>query len=342
MIKRLTELSRTSGWAAKIGPETLSEILGKLPEMKDRALLVGTESSDDAAVYKLTEDIALIETLDFFTPVVDDPYTFGQIAAANSLSDIYAMGGEPKVALNIVCFPACLPIDVLSDILRGGADKVIEAGAVVVGGHTVDDNEPKYGLSVTGVVNPNKILKNNTAKEGDLLILTKPLGVGIINAAIKGEIASPEAYKKAVDVMTTLNKYAFLKVKDFEINSCTDVTGFGLMGHLYEMAAGSMHSINIYKNRIPVISQAIEYAKMGLVPAGAYKNKSYLNGKYSLSGVEEYMEDILFDPQTSGGLILSMREIDAMKAMAELKELNLKSAIIGEVTALKDKYLYVK
>jgi len=310
--------------------------------MKDRALLVGTESSDDAAVYKLTEDIALIETLDFFTPVVDDPYTFGQIAAANSLSDIYAMGGEPKVALNIVCFPACLPIDVLSHILRGGADKVIEAGAVVVGGHTVDDNEPKYGLSVTGIVNPNKILKNNTAKEGDLLILTKPVGIGIINTAIKGELASPEAYKKAVHVMTTLNKYAFLKVKDLDINSCTDVTGFGLMGHLYEMAAGSMHSINIYKNRVPVISEAIEYAKMGLVPAGTYKNKSYLDGKYSLSGVEEYMEDILFDPQTSGGLILSMSEIDAMKAMAALKELDLKSAIIGEVTALKDKYLYVK
>lgn len=310
--------------------------------MKNSSLLVGTESSDDAAVYKLTEDIALIETLDFFTPVVDDPYTFGQIAAANSLSDIYAMGGEPKVALNIVCFPACLPVDVLSQILRGGADKVIEAGAVVVGGHTVDDNEPKYGLSVTGIVNPKKILKNNTAKEGDLLILTKPLGVGIINTAIKGGMASPESYKKAVSVMTTLNKYAFLKVKNFEINSCTDVTGFGFMGHLYEMAAGSSHSINIYKNRVPVISEAIEYAKMGLVPAGTYKNKSYLDGKYSLSGVEEYMEDILFDPQTSGGLILSMREIDAMKAMTALKELDLKSSIIGEVTALKDKYLYVK
>lgn len=310
--------------------------------MKDSSLLVGTESSDDAAVYKLTEDIALIETLDFFTPVVDDPYTFGQIAAANSLSDIYAMGGEPKVALNIVCFPACLPIDVLSQILRGGADKVMEAGAVVVGGHTVDDNEPKYGLSVTGIVNPKKILKNNTAKEGDLLILTKPLGVGIINTAIKGGAASAESYKKAVHVMTTLNKYAFLKVKDLDINSCTDVTGFGLMGHLYEMAAGSSHSINIYKNRVSVISEAIEYAKMGLVPAGTYKNKSYLDGKYSLSGVEEYMEDILFDPQTSGGLILSMREIDAMKAMAVLKELDLKSSIIGEVTALKDKYLYVK
>lgn len=310
--------------------------------MKDRALLVGTESSDDAAVYKLTEDTALIETLDFFTPVVDDPYTFGQIAAANSLSDIYAMGGEPKVALNIVCFPACLPIDVLSQILRGGADKVLEAGAVVVGGHTVDDNEPKYGLSVTGIVHPKKILKNNTAKEGDLLILTKPLGVGIINTAIKGGLASPEAYEKAVEVMKTLNKYAFLKVRDLDISSCTDITGFGLMGHLYEMAEGSGHSITVYKNRVPVIPEAVEYAKMGLVPAGAYKNKSYLEGKYILSGVEEYMEDILFDPQTSGGLILSMKEIDAMKAMAALKELDLKSALIGEVTARKDKYLYVK
>lgn len=342
MIKRLTQLSRTSGWAAKIGPETLAEILGKLPEMKDSSLLVGIESSDDAAVYKLTEDIALIETLDFFTPVVDDPYTFGQIAAANSLSDIYAMGGEPKIALNIVCFPTCLPIEVLSEILRGGSDKVLEAGAIVVGGHTVDDNEPKYGLSVTGIVNPNKILKNNTAKEGDLLILTKPIGVGIINAAIKGEAASPEAYKKAVEVMTTLNKYAFLKVKDMNINSCTDVTGFGLMGHLYEMASGSFCSMNIYKNRIPVIEDAFEYAKMGLVPGGAYRNKKYLDGKYSLSDVEDYFEDILFDPQTSGGLILSMREEEAKKAITALKELSLNSAIIGEVTALKDKYIYVK
>lgn len=310
--------------------------------MKDSSLLVGTETSDDAAVYKITEDIALIETLDFFTPVVDDPYTFGQIAAANSLSDIYAMGGEPKMALNIVCFPACLPIEVLSEILKGGSDKVLEAGAIIVGGHTVDDNEPKYGLSVTGIVNPNKILRNNTAKEGDLLILTKPIGIGIINAAIKGQAASPKAYKKAVEVMTTLNKYAFLKVKDMDINSCTDITGFGLMGHLYEMASGSSCSMNIYKDRIPVIEDAFEYAKMGLVPGGTYRNKKYLDGKYSLTDVEDYFEDILFDPQTSGGLLLSMKEEEAKKAIIALKSLSLTSAIIGEVTALKDKYIYVK
>jgi selenide, water dikinase len=310
--------------------------------MKDSSLLVGTETSDDAAVYKITEDIALIETLDFFTPVVDDPYTFGQIAAANSLSDIYAMGGEPKMALNIVCFPACLPIEVLSEILKGGSDKVLEAGAIIVGGHTVDDNEPKYGLSVTGIVNPNKILRNNTAKEGDLLILTKPIGIGIINAAIKGQAASPKAYKKAVEVMTTLNKYAFLKVKDMDINSCTDITGFGLMGHLYEMASGSSCSMNIYKDRIPVIEDAFEYAEMGLVPGGTYRNKKYLDGKYSLTDVEDYFEDILFDPQTSGGLLLSMKEEEAKKAIIALKSLSLTSAIIGEVTALKDKYIYVK
>lgn len=310
--------------------------------MENGSLLVGTDSSDDAAVYQLTEDIAIIETLDFFTPVVDDPYTYGQIAATNSLSDIYAMGGEPKVALNILCFPTCLSLDIVSEILKGGADKVIEAGAIIAGGHSVDDNEPKYGLSVTGIVHPKKILKNNTLKEGDLIILTKPLGIGIINAAIKGEIASKEAYEKAVEVMTTLNKYAFLKVKDLEINACTDVTGFGLLGHLYEMAEGSKKSINIFKNKIPIIEEAIEYAKMGLVPEGAYRNKSYLEGKYEFENVEEYLSDILFDPQTSGGLIFSMDKKEALKGIKSLKELHLVSEIIGEVIDLKEKYIYVK
>lgn len=310
--------------------------------MHDENLMVGVETSDDAAVYRLTEDMALIQTLDFFTPVVDDPYTFGQIAAANSLSDIYAMGGKPTVALNIVCFPSCLSIDMLGEILRGGADKVIESGAVVIGGHTVDDNEPKYGLSVSGLVHPDRILKNHGSKPGDVLILTKPLGTGIINTAIKGEVASKEAYDKAVKVMTTLNKYAGEIVARHELTACTDITGFGLMGHAYEMASASDVTFKLYKNKIPYIEEAKEYAQMGLVPAGAYSNRGYLDGKYELKNVPQWLEDVLFDPQTSGGLMVSCSFEEAMEIKKELDELELKSAIIGEVTEQKGKNLIVE
>ena len=333
MAKRLTELSKTSGWAAKIGPETLSKILDKLPKMHDDNLLVGIETSDDAAVYKLTDDIATIQTLDFFTPVVDDPYTFGAIAAANSLSDIYAMGGKPTVAMNIVCFPNCLPIDILGEILKGGADKVLEAGAVVIGGHSVEDDEPKFGLSVMGVVHPDKILKNHGCKVGDALILTKPLGTGIINTAIKAEFASKEVYNEAVNIMTTLNKYAGEIITKYTINACTDITGFGIMGHGYEMATASDITIKLFKNNIPIVSGAEEFAKMGLVPAGTYNNKKYLLGKYELINVEQRIEDVLFDPQTSGGLLISLPKEEVDDIMRELNKLDIKSAVIGEVIA---------
>lgn len=331
MTKRLTELSKTSGWAAKIGPETLSKILNKLPKMHDDNLLVGIETSDDAAVYKLTDDIATIQTLDFFTPVVDDPYTFGAIAAANSLSDIYAMGGKPTVAMNIVCFPKCLPIDVLGEILKGGADKVIESGAVVIGGHSVEDDEPKFGLSVMGLVHPDKILKNHGCKVGDALVLTKPIGTGVINTAIKAEFASKEVYDEAVKLMTTLNKYAGEIIVKYSVNACTDVTGFGIMGHGYEMASASNITIKLFKDSIPVVSGAKEFAEMGLVPAGTYNNKSYLSGKYELREVDQWLEDILFDPQTSGGLLISLPKEEVNDLMKELNELDIKSAIIGEV-----------
>lgn len=309
--------------------------------MEDKNLIVGIETSDDAAVYKLNDDTALIQTLDFFTPVVDDPYTFGQIAATNSLSDVYAMGGKPLVALNIVCFPSCLSIEVLGEILKGGASKVLEAGAVVVGGHSVDDNEPKYGLSVTGTVNPDKVLKNYGSKPGEIVILTKPLGTGIINAAIKGEIASENAYKSAVEVMTTLNKYAAEIVTKYPISACTDVTGFGLMGHGYEMASGSNVTLRLYQKRIPYIKEAKEYAAIGLVPAGTYNNKNYISGKYSLNNVDSWMEDILFDPQTSGGLLITCKEEYGLSIMEELKKLSLKSAIIGEVIEFHNNYIEV-
>lgn len=311
--------------------------------MVDPNLLVGVETSDDAAVYKISDDVALIQTLDFFTPIVDDPYTFGEIAAANSLSDVYAMGGTPIVALNIVCFPSCLPMDVLGDILKGGADKVIEAGAVIVGGHSVDDNEPKYGLSVTGTVHPQKILKNYGCKKGDLLLLTKPLGTGIINTAIKGGIASEPAYDKAVRVMTTLNKYVSQIISNHKINACTDITGFGLMGHAFEMASASDVELRIYKNNIPYIKEAEEYANMGLVPAGSYKNRDYIKGKYVLKDTPDWMGDIIFDPQTSGGLLISCPESEAYSIINESKDLDFKPVIIGEAAQKRDNsYIVVK
>jgi len=310
--------------------------------MLDKNLIVGIETSDDAAIYKINDEMAMIQTLDFFTPVVNDPYTFGQIAAANALSDIYAMGGKPTLALNIVCFPTCISIDILGDILRGGADKVIEAGAIVIGGHSVEDDEPKYGLSVTGFVHPDKILKNYGCKPGDVIIITKPLGTGIINTAIKGGLASTNAYNQVIKVMTTLNKYAGEIIVAHEINACTDITGFGIMGHCYEMAMASKVTLKLWKDKIPYIEEAKEYAQMGLVPAGSYRNRDYLKGKYELRNVAPWMEDIIFDPQTSGGLLVSCTIKEAEKLIEELSKLELKSGIIGEVVSCEDKYIIVE
>ncbi len=310
--------------------------------MNDKNLIVGIDTSDDAAVYKLNDEMATIQTLDFFTPIVDDPYTFGQIAAANSLSDVYAMGGKPIVALNIVCFPNCLNMNILGEILRGGADKVLEAGAVIVGGHTVQDDEPKYGLSVTGIVHPDKVLKNYGSETGDILILTKPIGLGIINTAIKAKIASKEAYEKAVKVMAYLNKYAGEIITDYHITSCTDITGFSLIGHAYEMAEPSKKTFRIFKDAIPFIKEAKEYASMGLIPAGCYENKRYLEGKYLLNNVESWMEDILFDPQTSGGLLISCKEKDYIDILTRLEKLEVESSVIGRVEDFNDTYIVVE
>lgn len=310
--------------------------------MNDKNLIVGIDTSDDAAVYKLNDEMATIQTLDFFTPIVDDPYTFGQIAAANSLSDVYAMGGKPIVALNIVCFPNCLNMNILGEILRGGADKVLEAGAVIVGGHTVQDDEPKYGLSVTGIVHPDKVLKNYGSETGDILILTKPIGLGIINTAIKAKIASKEAYEKAVKVMAYLNKYAGEIITDYNITSCTDITGFSLIGHAYEMAEPSKKTFRIFKDAIPFIKEAKEYASMGLIPAGCYENKRYLEGKYLLKNVESWMKDILFDPQTSGGLLISCKEEEYIDILTRLEKLEVESAVIGRVEDFNDAYIVVE
>ena len=316
--------------------------MGKLPKFSDPMLLVGTETSDDAAVYKINDDLAMIQTVDFFTPVVDDPYLFGQIAAANALSDVYAMGGEPKVALNLAAFPDCLDIEILGEILKGGADKVIEAGAVLAGGHTISDNEPKYGLCVSGFVNPKLMWKNYGAEAGDVLILTKPLGTGILSTAIKGELAAENEIEAAVKNMTYLNRYARDIAAGFTIHSCTDITGFGIAGHAMEMAKGSAKTLVLDTGSLPVLKGVQAYTEMGLISAGAYRNRAYLERdiESQLSGI--WLEDLVYDPQTSGGLLLAVSREDAHELLKKLNTLELPSVMIGEVTEKQEKFLILK
>ncbi len=316
--------------------------MGKLPKFYDPNLLVGTETSDDAAVYQVSEELAFIQTVDFFTPVVDDPYLFGQIAAANALSDVYAMGGEPRLALNIAAFPNCLDYSVLEEILQGGASKVMEAGAVLAGGHTIQDEEPKYGLCVTGFVHPKKLWKNYGAREGDLLLLTKPIGSGILSTAVKGGLAEEKEAEEAARNMAALNKYARDIAKEYSIHSCTDVTGFGLAGHALEMARGSEMTFELYMDQVPVLKGAGEYAQMGLIPAGAYRNREYA-AEYTDSRIKEsYLEDLAFDPQTSGGLLLCVDEKEAEALLEKLSSLEQRSAIVGMVCRKKEHYLVLK
>lgn len=299
-------------------------------------MLVGLEQADDAGVYKISDDLALIQTVDFFTPIVDDPFSFGQIAAANALSDVYAMGGVPKTAMNLIAFPAKeLPISVLRTIIEGGLDKMREAGVVLVGGHTVEDPELKYGLSVTGFIHPDRVLTKRNLKMGDRLILTKPLGTGIISTAIKGGIASKEITERVTQAMATLNRVAAEVMRDFPVHACTDATGFGFLGHLAEMVLGSGHGVRIQASNVPVFSEAIEYASMGLVPAGAYKNREFREAMVDFAPrVERTLQDVLFDPQTSGGLIISVsaeRAQDLVKALAARGVDT--TAVVGEVIA---------
>lgn len=341
---RLTQMTSTAGCAAKIGPGTLAGILESLPKFEDPNLLVGIETSDDGAIYKVNEETALIQTLDFFTPVVDDPFIFGQVAAANALSDIYAMGGEPKVALNIVAWPNCVNPAILGKILEGGASKVIEAGAVLAGGHSIQDDEPKYGLSVTGFVHPDKVFKNCGARPGDVLILTKPLGTGIVNTAVKADMASEEAKAEVIRVMTALNKTAKEVAERYDIHSCTDVTGFGLAGHGTEMADGSKVTIEISVKDLPIQKEAAVLARMGLVPEGAYRNRSYTEEKVDFGETEEYLRDIFCDPQTSGGLLFSVSPQDGERIMKDLKNASMETefAIIGRVLEREEKSVKLK
>jgi selenide, water dikinase len=319
-----------------VGPEDLAEILKDLPIPKNPKVLVGLETSDDAGVYQLTDDIALVQTVDFFSPIVDDPFTFGQIAVANALSDVYAMGGKPLTALNLVAFPiGTLPSSILKEVLRGGLSKMEEAEVALIGGHTVEDPEIKYGLSVTGIIHPGKILTNTGAKPGDQLVLTKPIGTGIIATALKGGMASQESVSRMVKSMTALNKEAAKWMQAFGAHACTDITGFGLIGHALEMVAGSRVGVVIHSKEIPIFPEALEYAKLGLVPGGAHSNRNFFSCRVQiLSDIPDLLLDLFYDPQTSGGLFISLPPDRAAELVQTLKkEENIDSAVVGSVVA---------
>lgn len=332
---------RGGGCTAKLGPGALSRVLEKIPKTKDENLLIGYDSSDDAAVYRLSDELAVVQTLDFFPPMVEDPYIFGQIAAANALSDIYAMGGDVKTALNIVCFPENWDLNILGKILLGGGEKVKEAGGVLAGGHSIADTDVKYGLSVMGTIHPDRVFANSGCREDDVLILTKPLGVGIVCTAARIGEASGEAMEQAIRSMTTLNKYASETVRRYQVHGCTDVTGFGFLGHLNEMLQDT-HSAEIYADRIPYIREALDYAGEFYLTAAAQRNRNFIGDQVVFDGIPFEMEEILFDPQTSGGLLVSMELSEAELCIKELENLGLPCGIVGRVTEKKEKKIYVR
>lgn len=330
------------GCTAKLGAGVLSHILERLPKgPRDENLLIGFESRDDAAVYKLTEDLAIVQTLDFFPPMVDDPYTFGRIAAANALSDVYAMGGEVRTALNIVCFPEDMDLNILGEILRGGSETVLAAGGSLAGGHSIADDGVKYGLSVTGVVHPDRMYPNNQGRPGDWLILTKKLGTGIICTAGRIGEASEGAMAEAVASMTTLNKDASRICRDYEIHGCTDVTGFSFLGHLHEMLDGK-HSAVIHADQVPVMEKAAEYADEFYLTAAGQRNRNYVEGFVRFEQVPFAMEEVLLDPQTSGGLLIAAAPGQAGELLARLREAGLPAAKVGEIVEKGDAEILVK
>ncbi|EXJ23918.1 Selenide [Alkalibacterium sp. AK22] len=342
---KLTTLTKKGGCGCKIGPGELRDVLHSLPETKkDPNLLVGLDTGDDAGVYKLTDDLAIVQTLDFFTPIVDDPYDFGQVAAANALSDVYAMGGTPVTALNIVAFPIFdLDKAILSEILRGASDKVQEAGCNLVGGHSIDDQEPKFGLSVTGTIHPDQIQTNAGARIGDQLILTKPIGVGISTTALKRGLLSDEEVSRVTAVMAMLNKGAAEVMKNYPVHACTDVTGFGLLGHLGEMAAESRQAITLMKDQVPVLPRVRELAEQGVVPGGSKSNLRHVKEAVHFDDrLDEIDQLILADAVTSGGLLMAVEAAQAEALLAELKAKGLDASLIGSVTDGPAGQLFVK
>lgn len=333
---------RGGGCTAKLGAGVLSRVLEKLPKgPADENLLIGYDSKDDAAVYRISDTAAMVQTLDFFPPMVEDPYLFGQIAAANALSDIFAMGGEVKTALNIVCFPEEMDLNILGQILKGGSEKVVEAGGVLAGGHSIADDGVKYGLSVTGIVHPDKIYANNGGKPGDVLVLTKKLGVGIICTANRIGEASEQAMKEAVSSMTTLNRRASSIARNYRVHGCTDVTGFGFLGHLHEMLDGR-YSCRILSGNVPVIEEAISYAEEFYLTAAAQKNRNHVEAYVQFEAVSFAMEEVLFDPQTSGGLLIAVHPEDADAMVKEMKEAGLPAEQVGVITEKKEFEIYVE
>ena len=319
------------GCTAKLGAGVLSRILEKLPHgEKDPNLLVGYDSRDDAAVYRVTEDLALVQTVDFFPPMVDDPYTFGQIAAANALSDVYAMGGEVKTALNLVCFPENMDLNVLGEILRGGAEKVAEAGGILAGGHSIADTGVKYGLSVTGLVDPHHLYANDAGQPGDKLLLTKALGVGLLCTANRVGEAAPEHMAAAIHSMTTLNKTAAEISRRYTVHAATDVTGFSFLGHLHEMMGGKL-SCKINARAVPVLPGAKKAADDFLYTAAGQRNRNHTGPFVRFEGVPFAMEEVLFDPQTSGGLLLAVDPAEASALEKELQSAGLPAKIVGEI-----------
>lgn len=331
------------GCTAKLGPDLLSHVLDKLPRgEKDPNLLIGYDSKDDAAVYRVSDEVAVVQTLDFFPPMLDDPYLFGQIAATNALSDIYAMGGTVKTALNIVCFPEQMDLNILGKIMQGGAEKVIEAGGTLAGGHSIMDNDVKYGLSVTGVVHPDHIYGNNQGQPSDVLILTKKLGVGLVCNANRVGLAPEGAMEEAAASMTTLNKKAAEISHRYEIHACTDVTGFGFLGHLSEMINEEI-SAEIDSISIPVIRGAIHCAEEFLLTAAAQRNRNHVGDRVEFSNwIPFSMEELLFDPQTSGGLLFAVKPEQAGVFLKELQGAGLPAAMVGRFVSKKEKDIYVR
>lgn len=340
---KLTKLASCAGCGAKVGAGTLCQLLEGFATHTDPKLLVGYDKSDDASVYAVSEELAIVQTTDFFPPIVDDPFMYGQIAATNALSDVYAMGGEPKLALNIMCIPEKMEQHIVQEILRGGYAKAYEAGAIITGGHTIHGAEPIYGLAVTGFVHPQKVWRNGGAQPGDVLILTKPLGVGILTTAAKAELVEATLLHKLYEQMSTLNKYAHDVLVKYSVHACTDVTGFALLGHSLEMAQGSNATIHLKVAGLPYHQEAYEMASMGFIPAGAYRNREFAQAHVKVVGdIPLPLQDICYDPQTSGGLLCALPEAEAAACLAELQEVAPAVSIVGYVTKKLDAEIYLE
>ena len=340
---KLTKLASCAGCGAKVGAGTLCQLLDGFQTHFDPRLLVGYDKSDDASVYKVSEELALVQTTDFFPPIVDDPFMYGQIAATNALSDVYAMGGEPKLALNIMCIPEKMDKETVQKILRGGYAKAYEAGAIITGGHTIHGAEPIYGLAVTGFAEPKRLWTNSGARMGDVLLLTKPLGVGILTTAAKAALVDEALLAKLYTQMSTLNKYAHDVLTHYTVHACTDVTGFALLGHSLEMAQGSGVTLHIRAQDVPYHGEAYEMADMGFVPAGAYRNRDFAESGVQLVGnISRALQDIFYDPQTSGGLLCAVPEAEAAACLSELVAVAPETKIIGYVTERLDKAIYLE